>query len=66
MARYAVQRLILVIPTLLGMTLLIFGLVRLLPGDVVQVLSIGDVAASDATRERVRQALGLADPLPVQ
>ncbi|MBV8718777.1 MAG: ABC transporter permease [Chloroflexi bacterium] len=66
MARYAVQRLILVIPTLLGMTLLIFGLVRLLPGDVVQVMSIGDVAASDATRERVRQALGLADPLPVQ
>jgi len=65
-ARYAVQRLILVIPTLLGMTLLIFGLVRLLPGDVVQVMSIGDVAASDATRERVRQALGLADPLPVQ
>jgi len=48
------------------MTVLIFALVRLLPGDVVQVMSIGDVAASDASRERVRQALGLADPLPVQ
>src|SRR5207247_261848 len=64
--RYAVQRLALVIPTLLGMTVLIFILVRLLPGDVVQVMSAGDVAASDASRERVRQALGLSDPLPVQ
>src|SRR5437870_1308251 len=48
------------------MTVLIFILVRLLPGDVVQVMSAGDVAASDASRERVRQALGLSDPLPVQ
>jgi peptide/nickel transport system permease protein len=67
MARYALQRLVLVIPTLLGMTLLIFILVRLLPGDVVVAMSIGDVgAASDATRERIRTALGLNDPLPLQ
>jgi peptide/nickel transport system permease protein len=67
MARYALQRLVLVIPTLLGMTLLIFILVRLLPGDVVVAMSIGDVGgASDATRERIRTALGLNDPLPLQ
>jgi peptide/nickel transport system permease protein len=66
MARYALQRLLLVIPTLLGMTLLIFLLVRLLPGDVVVAMSIGDVGASDASHERVRQALGLSDPLPIQ
>src|SRR3979409_2318593 len=66
MVRYALQRLLLVIPTLLGMTLLIFILVRLLPGDVVIAMSRGDLGASDAAHERVRQALGLSDPLPVQ
>jgi peptide/nickel transport system permease protein len=65
MARYALQRLILVIPTLLGMTLLIFGLVRLLPGDVVDAMST-DTGTSAVARERVRSALGLSDPLPLQ
>jgi len=48
------------------MTVLIFGLVRLLPGDVVDAMFAGDVGASDAGRERVRQAFGLSDPLPIQ
>jgi peptide/nickel transport system permease protein len=65
MARYALQRLLLVIPTLIGMTLLIFILVRLLPGDVVTSMSVGEVT-SDATHQRIRQALGLNDPWPVQ
>ena len=34
MSSYAVRRLLQLIPTLLGMSLLIFALVRLLPGDV--------------------------------
>ena len=62
MGRYALQRLLLVIPTLLGMTLLIFILVRLLPGDVVTSMSAGDIT-SDANHQRIRQALGLNDPL---
>jgi peptide/nickel transport system permease protein len=63
--RYALQRLLLVIPTLLGMTLLIFILVRLLPGDVVTSMSAGEVT-SDASHQRIREALGLNDPLPLQ
>ena len=65
MGRYALQRLLLVFPTLVGMTLLIFILVRLLPGDVVTSMSAGEVT-SDANHQRVRQALGLNDPLPLQ
>jgi peptide/nickel transport system permease protein len=65
MARYALQRLLLVIPTLIGMTLLTFILVRLLPGDVVTSMSVGEVT-SDATHQRIRDALGLNDPWPVQ
>jgi peptide/nickel transport system permease protein len=66
MVRYALQRLVLVIPTVLGMTLLIFAMVRLLPGDVAVAMSGGDAAVSDVAHARVRQALGLSDPLPVQ
>jgi len=66
MTRYVVGRLLLLIPTLLGMSLLIFVLVRLLPGDVVDAMLTGDVGASAAAKQAVRQALGLTDPLPVQ
>lgn len=66
MTRYVFQRVFLIIPTLLGMTLVIFCLVRLLPGDVVTANSGPDASTSAATVARVRQALGLSDPLPVQ
>jgi peptide/nickel transport system permease protein len=36
MAKYVLHRLVL--PTLLGISVLVFGLMRLLPGDVVQVM----------------------------
>lgn len=65
MGRYALQRFLLVIPTLFGMTLLIFILVRLLPGDVVTSMSAGEIT-SDANHQRIREALGLNDPLPLQ
>jgi peptide/nickel transport system permease protein len=48
------------------MSILIFTLVRLLPGDVVDALLHGDVVASTESKQKMRVALGLADPLPVQ
>jgi len=66
MTRYVIGRLVLLIPTLLGMSLLIFVLVRALPGDVVDAMFTGDVGASAASKQALRQALGLTDPLPVQ
>jgi peptide/nickel transport system permease protein len=66
MVRYALQRLVLVIPTLIGMTVLIFAMVRLLPGDVLVAISGIDASSNGASAARVRQALGLSDPLPVQ
>jgi peptide/nickel transport system permease protein len=66
MVRYALQRLVLVIPTLIGMTVLIFALVRLLPGDVLVAISGIDASSNGASAARVRQALGLSDPLPIQ
>ncbi|HEV2356450.1 MAG TPA: ABC transporter permease [bacterium] len=60
------RRLLLLIPTLLGMSVLIFAMVRLLPGDVVDAMFTADTGAGAAAKQAVRRALGLTDPLPVQ
>jgi peptide/nickel transport system permease protein len=51
--------------TLVGVSILIFLLVRLLPGDVVDATS-GEPGGDPAAREALRDALGLNKPLPVQ
>lgn len=66
MIRIAGTRLLQLVPTLLGMSLLIFALVRLLPGDVTTALFSGDSGSSEESREAVRQSLGLNDPFLVQ
>ena len=50
MGKYALRRLALLVPTLIGMSLLIFGMLRLLPGDIVDLMTGGDMAA-DGIRE---------------
>jgi peptide/nickel transport system permease protein len=64
--RYALRRLLFVVPTLLGMSILIFAMVRLLPGDVVDAMFTGEAGASAAAKQTIRKALGLSDPLPFQ
>lgn len=66
MLRFVAGRIGLLLPTLLGMSILIFLMVRVLPGDVVDVLFSGEVQASASSKAAIRKALGLADPLPVQ
>ena len=60
------QRLALLIPTLIGMSLLIFAMLRLLPGDIVDILAGTDGTASSAAKEKLRESMGLNDPIPVQ
>ncbi|MBV9545229.1 MAG: ABC transporter permease [Chloroflexi bacterium] len=48
------------------MSLLIFLMLRLLPGDVVDLMTAGNVDITDATKQKLRDAFGLSDPLPVQ
>ena len=66
MARYALRRLLFVVPTLFGMSILIFAMVRLLPGDVVDAMFTGEAGAAATAKQAIRKALGLTDPLPVQ
>lgn len=54
------------IPTLIGMSLLIFLMLRMLPGDIVDILAGPDPTITSSAREQLREAMGLSDPLPVQ
>jgi peptide/nickel transport system permease protein len=66
MTHYALRRILLLIPTLVGMSLLIFLMLRLLPGDVVDLMTAGNEDITDDAKQKLRAAFGLADPLPVQ
>jgi peptide/nickel transport system permease protein len=64
--KYAAQRLVETIPVLFLMTILVFSLVLLLPGDPVLGM-LGPAAQVDqATVEKLRGDLNLDKPIPVQ
>jgi peptide/nickel transport system permease protein len=63
MLSYLARRLAMTIPTLLLVALAVFALVRLIPGDPVQVM-LGD-AADPAQAAQLRAQLGLDQPIPV-
>jgi len=62
--RYVVRRVAALAVTLLFVSLLVFVVVRVLPGDPALVI-LGLEASPDSVA-RVRQALGLDQPIPVQ
>lgn len=64
LGRYLLTRLLLVVPTLLGVTLVTFGLTYLLPGNPALVKA-GPLATPEHIREMERQ-MGLDQPVPVQ
>jgi peptide/nickel transport system permease protein len=66
--RYLARRLLLVIPTVLGVTMIIFIAMRLLPGDpLVAIFGLeGARRMTPEQRANLEQALGLHDPFVVQ
>ncbi|CCE00287.1 ABC transporter permease [Bradyrhizobium sp. STM 3809] len=64
MIGYLLRRLVTTIPTLLIVAIAVFLLVRLIPGDPVQVM-LGD-AADPAQAALLKQQLGLDRPVPIQ
>lgn len=61
---FALRRLAAVTPTFLLVSILIFALVRLLPGDPAQLM-LGEGASAESVAE-LRERLGLNRPVPVQ
>ena len=65
MLRFALTRLSLVIPTFIGMTLLAFFLIRLVPGDPIETMA-GERGIDAVRHESLRKEYGLDRPVLVQ
>jgi peptide/nickel transport system permease protein len=64
MLRYTISRTLMMIPTLIGVAVLVFFMLRVVPGDVVEVKLRGDGGAvTQETIEMERKRLGLDKPL---
>src|SRR5437588_7230196 len=67
MLKYFANRLLLMIPTLLGVSVLVFFMLRVIPGDVVEVKLRADGGnVSQETINMERKRLGLDKPLLAQ
>ncbi|EKJ94855.1 MULTISPECIES: ABC transporter permease [Hyphomicrobiales] len=64
MLKFALSRLLSAIPTLFIVSVAVFGLIRLIPGDPASLM-LGDLADADALAA-VRQSMGLDKPVPLQ
>ncbi|PLR83623.1 peptide ABC transporter permease [Bacillus canaveralius] len=60
MLAYSVRRIFLLVPVLLGLTLIVFFIIRAIPGDPAQVI-LGQLATKEAVADLTKQ-LGLDQP----
>lgn len=63
---YLLQRLITAFLTLFGMSVVIFVLLRLVPGNIVDILFSSAGFVNPAAKEEIARELGLDQPIPVQ
>jgi peptide/nickel transport system permease protein len=63
MQRYIIRRLLLMVPVLFGVSLIIFFLLRVIPGDAidVQLTNVGNLTPEE--KAQARAALGLDKPI---
>ena len=64
MVKYILKRLLLMIPVILGVTIIIFSIMAFSPGDPAR-MALGEMAPEESLIEW-REEHGLNDPLPVQ
>jgi peptide/nickel transport system permease protein len=68
MTRYLLRRLIATVPVLVGVSFIVFVIMRVAPGDVAQMLLSGESGSTASPQElhQLRQQLGLDRPYHVQ
>lgn len=62
---FLLKKLAALVPTLLGVTLAAFALIRLIPGDPIEIM-VGERRLDPAAHAALMQQLGLDQPLPAQ
>jgi peptide/nickel transport system permease protein len=65
MGRFLARRALLTIPVLLGVSLFVFLMIHLLPGDPVTIMTFG-ASPTPKQIEALREQMGLNDPLHIQ
>ena len=63
MLRYVAKRILLMVPTMVGVATLIFFLMRVVPGDIVELRFAGETFVKKETLDTERARLGLDQPL---
>jgi len=67
MRAYVIRRLLALIPTLFFASVIVFATVRMIPGDIIDLMiSQNDISAGSADREQLEAALGLDKPIYTQ
>jgi peptide/nickel transport system permease protein len=66
MGRYLLARVALMVPVLIGVSMVTFSLIRLVPGDPVSVVLGPDARVTPEQIAAIRSAFGLDEPAPVQ
>lgn len=66
MLRYIANRLLGLIPVLIGVSLLVFLSVWVIPGDVVDIMMGDEMAQSAAAMERLRAQMNLDEPIHIR
>ena len=65
MTRYIARRLLTAIPTLIAISMVIFTILALAPGDPLAEFAVNPSVPPEV-RQRIRQSMGLDDPIPVR
>jgi len=63
---YLAKRLLWMIPVLLGITIISFGVMHLAPGDITTLETSLNPRSGQEAREQLREAYNLDEPIPVQ
>jgi peptide/nickel transport system permease protein len=63
---YFLKRSLSLIPTLIGVTILVFLMVRVIPGSVVDQMLGAEARATEETKAAMRAFFGLDQPMHVQ
>ncbi|MDR3203507.1 MAG: ABC transporter permease [Deltaproteobacteria bacterium] len=66
MLKYTAKRLIMMIPTLIGITMISFLVIHLAPGDPTDLVTDLNPQASQSAKKKLNELYGLDKPLPVQ
>jgi peptide/nickel transport system permease protein len=66
MAKYLIRRLIYSIPVVIAITIIIFALIEIAPGDVADYFVSGEVEMSAEAMQAIRDRYGLDQPAPVR